>query len=601
MLGLLIEPSPLKGEGLQGYLARLAAKNVLSGQELRRHYLKSPPEPAELSALVPYWGGTHAQLTKPSPAPMALWNTRTRRYCVCCLQEVPYWRAVWELSLVTECPTHNVALIQACPGCGKDLTWACSELARCGSCGVSLLEADAAPADPLRLWLSEQLGRQLIESEAQHLEGPESLSVDRLHQLAVCLGARLSEAGQRKPLKIKESCKLEPARRVAHSATELLKDWPQGLRCHLRTQLAADSAGSWQLSRRLGPIYRDIYKRLDDGCFGFVRSELEQVISQAWKGPINRRNRNLSHASWEGHAWVPIGAAARRLGLDQSLVRRMVNAGEVLAERQTLPSGKATTLVYLEDLRRRDSDLRSGLSLDQLAARWALPESRVRQLASAGVVPFFGGAPSAGERWWFAPSSVEEWVWIGDHLPVYEAPLERQETLSASLRYRLQSEDLARETLLQIRAGGLRPRARLGRPEAIGQWLFEIDDLVRLRGQIEGRDLLTVQECARELQIKDQVAYQLVRLGLLPTEEVHTRQGKVSRVRPSALKAFREVYVFGRDLVSGTQCASKWLAVRLIKDGHVPEAGPGVAGAECRQYLWRRTGELEKLMIGGCA
>src|SRR5712692_288735 len=45
------------------------------------------------------------------------------RLCPACLRERPIWWAVWDLGLVTACPSHRCLLLNQCPACKRKVAW----------------------------------------------------------------------------------------------------------------------------------------------------------------------------------------------------------------------------------------------------------------------------------------------------------------------------------------------------------------------------------------------------------------------------------------------------------------------------------------------
>lgn len=596
MLGLLISPPPEFGEGLQGYLGRVSAQNALSCHELRRHYRKSPPPPEEVQGWPECWTGIHQQLIEPAAKPMTIWNTRTRRYCPVCLKADGIWRAAWELSLVTSCVLHKLQLRQECPACGAQLTWQCNDLASCEVCGALITDIEPSVDDPKRVWLSDLLGQGLIEHKSPNASPLTTLCLSDLHQLSLILGARQSEASQVKPLKVKNSDALETCQRVALAAASLLIDWPFNFRRHIRERLGESELNGWRLPRRLGPIYSDVYKRLSQSSYDFVRSELELVVKSHWHGPINARNRRLSTEAKSDHEWRPISELSHRHAIPIALIRRLVNAGELLTEKMPLPSGRTQTLIYEDSLMRRIDQLRTIINLEQLAQLLSLPEIRVRQLAEVRYFECVGGRPKPGEKWWFTAKNIEGFKRIGTTLPVYENALQGQSSFADILRYLIQPEEHAQTLITKIRNGDLPAIGRLGAPEQIGEWLFSDDATHKLRNELLPKQYLNVQQSAKLLRLKDQVAYQLVHLGLLEADLVHVNEGPVFQIRPDAIDAFKKRYFLGSEIAKELGCAPRWLPPKLRAEGFEPIAGPGVVGAECRQYIWLRIVDLENFI-----
>lgn len=53
------------------------------------------------------------------------------KLCPICLDESPYYRQVWNLSIVTVCPFHQCLLINRCPQCQQEIIWSRPSIAKC--------------------------------------------------------------------------------------------------------------------------------------------------------------------------------------------------------------------------------------------------------------------------------------------------------------------------------------------------------------------------------------------------------------------------------------------------------------------------------------
>lgn len=597
MLGLVASLTPFSNEGLQGYLARLASANAISIQEIMQFYRTSTnSEPMPRWPYPAYWQGIRYQITSPPAIPMTLWNSKGRRFCPVCIERDGFWHACWELTLVTECHEHKVELVHECPSCNMALSWNGTDLHGCGNCGRSLINADITFSDPNALWLSTELGKRLTDDNVHSIEGIGALNVSELHDLAVRFGARISEAAQKKPLKIKCSSSLLAARRVSNAAADLLRDWPRGFNRHLRKLISKKDREDWKMSSRFGRLYADIYRHLPESCFNFIRDEFESTLSVEWHGPVGHRNRRLSRRLVESTSWVPVRTAAARMRIDKALIRRMVKSGEIQVVRQTNPSGKTNTLVNLGDLHNRRTDLSATMNLEQASVFLSLPEARVRQMLQSNLLEYYGGSPSAGERWWISGKTIKIIESIGASLPHSESIPIEAETLAAFLRYRLKQPEMVVEVIARILRGDIAPISRHASPEAIGLWLFRINDLTRICDMSDSVGLLTVNECASALRVKEQVAYDLVRLALVESVKTHDKGVQASRVPLRAVTKFEEEFIFGRDLALHVGRSPRWLVQHLTRSGQLPVAGPGISEANCRQYVWRRSNELNYLV-----
>lgn len=594
MLGLAAALTPFPNEGLQGYLARLASANAISIQEIMRYYRTTmSSDPMHQGPYPACWQEIRHQIISPPAIPMTLWNSRGRRFCPACLDRDGFWHVCWELTLVTECHEHKVGLVHECPSCNMALSWHGTDLHSCGNCGKSLLHANITNGEPKALWLSTEFGKRLSDDNVHSIDGIGALNVSELHDLAVRLGARISESTQKKPLKIKCSSSLLAARRVSNAAAGLLNDWPRGFNRHLRHLISKEDRTDWKMASRFGRLYEDIYKHLPESCFNFVREEFESTLSIEWHGPVGHRNRRLSRRLVESPLWVPVKTAAIRTNVDMSLIRRMAETGEIHAVQQRSLSGRTSTLVSIDDIRKLSSNIPFAFSLQEASSRLALPESRIRQMLEVGILHYLGGRPSGGERWWISSRSIERFAGIGSKLDLRENSHAVFETLSDSLRYRLKSASQATEVICRIVDGSLKPVARHASPEAVGSWFFRISDLIGTCKTPSQEGLLTINGCASALRIKEQVAYELVRLSLIEGLKDGDGETRGIRIGHDAISEFQREFVLGRDIAASLGRSPRWLASNLLSAGYAPVAGPGVVNANCRQYVWHRSVELD--------
>lgn len=171
---LLVRPSPLKGEGLRGYLMRVGEANgqewganvwrVLTGNHNRYHRVSE----AALDNVADALGLSRDQVAGMSyqPAPDADVNASLffghqisrghlrRKSAVCprCLAEQNVISGLWELNAICACPQHGTWLIDQCPACGEPFNWNRPRVSSC-QCGLDLrtARAEIAPPDVLAM------------------------------------------------------------------------------------------------------------------------------------------------------------------------------------------------------------------------------------------------------------------------------------------------------------------------------------------------------------------------------------------------------------------------------------------------------------------
>jgi hypothetical protein len=97
---------------------------------------------------------------------------------------------------------------------------------------------------------------------------------------------------------------------------------------------------------------------------------------------------------------------------------------------------------------------------------------------------------------------------------------------------------------------------------------------------------MTIPDVALKLEVKQEVAFSLVRSGLLPTNDRRVGRRAERRVSMRSLGDFQQRYVFCRDLARILGRSPKSVASFLVREGLTAAAGPEVDG--CRQLVFVR-------------
>ena len=151
------------------------------------------------------------------------------------------------------------------------------------------------------------------------------------------------------------------------------------------------------------------------------------------------------------------------------------------------------------------------------------------------------------------------------------------------------------QLLADIQSGRLLPLGRSLSPDGLGGLLFERELLRDWFSSkfhaAEGE--MTITQVAVRLDVKQEVAYALVRAGLLETSARQVGRRTERCVSAESLAQFERRYVFGRDVARQLGCSPKAAAARLADQGVAPVAGPTLNG--CRQLLFERANVMAQL------
>lgn len=578
---LPIRPSPLEGESAIGFLIRVAAAN---GYERPRHLQRTIrtrdrlcdalglPENGLTSLAGPYpsyWGETELQ----NGLAIADYNHHLMRWCPLCLEESDHLRGQWLLKLSTVCTRHSVYLHDHCPCCGQPQRLERPTVSTCycgGRLTATCLTSASTPVTRLT---------QAIEDAIAGLaptEGLPPLTASEWIRLAKYLGQFADSFHPRRPGQVANLHQLEVATALMRGLSHLLEDWPRNFHVVLasihRTQQATPS-----LRRAFSPIYRVLYVELHAPCFQFLRDAFEFYLHENWWGLVCKRNRSLRPETVEHHPRLTFKDAAKQAGTSLALVRHLVQGDLIESMESPLPSGRHSRSIHQREVERLALIARSMLTLADVAELLQLPERRIRELVSAGIVfPSVSKSSTGSAAWGFSRESVYSLsAVVGRASP---------EAVAVSIKrilrtWRLRSSEFV-ALVKAVMSGQLCSTNETPSPfgaislaeEETREWLRN------LRLNAEG--WLSVDAAARILELKQQVAYELVAKGLLPSART---TASLRQISTNDLRCFQSNYVSLAELARDRQRSPRWLLKVLDA---VPVSGPLVDGA--RQYIFRR-------------
>lgn len=581
---LLIRPAPYSDEAIVGYLCRLSDSNGFTGlRELHRYVLAFGEGDAKtgvaMAAGVPL-GQIH-RLLGPYPSywhvagnlaglATADFNQQTLRWCPECLREAPYLRSSWTIKLVCHCPRHHRRLLDRCPACGSVVRLAKGAFPRC-VCGEKL--SASAQQDALTSSEVKLLDRLHGAIERAERDFTEDLSAASLIRLIRYVGQFEDGQEPERPGQLGDLHELDVVGKVFSRAAVLLDDWPTNFNQLLAATLQ-NRPVSPSLKMSFGRLYRLIYKDLEAPCFGFVREAFEGFIKDQWWGIVCRRNRHLSNDALAGHPRLTLRQAAESLGVGENVLRHLADASVVDVVQARTPKGRISTTIHQEQLDLVGDACASAVSLKTAAGILALPRRRLRELINGGVIEPLLRRREVKAAQWLIPTSELDRL---NHLP--GTACGEEVSINQVLKnWRLGQGEFS-QLVQAIQSGAVSLKTTKGR-SAFGERVCCRASVLNWRKEVRQRySTFSVDEAAAELGVKQQVAYALVRSGLIKT----VGSDKPIRIDRDALASFRHDYVSLATLAKSRKTSPRRLLGELEA---APVCGPTVDG--CRQYFFRR-------------
>lgn len=598
---LLLRPQVRIGEGPRGYLARLAEANRLSVSDLTRIGIVFDAGTLRTqrclsargmnSALDSYLDLIGVELSNRPGA----WVHRSSRCCPRCLQDLAEWRVGWELLFADACPAHGLWLIDQCAKCGGALTWQRPTRLRCG-CGQPLTQQPTGPCPGSVSRLSAVLGEKLLGQLTHHGFGPiEGLDLGQLQRLIRFLGSYADSNPGPRPQKIPGLERLATSWRLTSLAAEMLQDWPKSLYAVLdRMQSERADAGGGRLPGRFGYFYTALYRGFPEEVFAPLREAFENYVAEHWRGALSLRNRRFPASLLQRAAWIPANHACDQLGISRRRLVELIAEKKIAGETRKGPTGREFIVVLRSDVEQQMTALVQELSLIDVAAMLGLTKRRTQALLPQ-LFPEAHRTGSAGMPWAIPRQRADRLLEIIEGTQkVSEAP-EGYVSLGHVLRYWAWSDKAVANLLSDVISGVVIPAFAIDDYLGVPSLAVKTQELRDWHARTHQApcSTLSIPDVAERIGVKQEVAYALVRSGLLATVGMEAGTKRDGRgVTPSALETFGQRYAFARDLAKQLGRSPKAIVEKLRLLGLRPVCGPLIDG--CRQILYLNDSALTK-------
>lgn len=588
---LAIRPRPLPDESTLGYLQRVANANGFGSVGQLFSSLRARQQGAfdELCARLLLGSEDRALLFGSLPAhwehpdtPLGLahsdFNSTQGRWCPLCLRERGVPSGQWALKLVCTCPKHGTWLKESCSRCRANLSW--SEVVQSEGqcpCGASLMDDDTEEAhrdvQALTLLLCGD------SSGVQRLACLSRLNPPTIHRLVRYIGPFQATTRPSHPGQTLDVHRLDVAKGLVVGAAGLLTQWPTHLHKKI-AELQTDAPGSLSVRRTFDPLYRVLYEALPEAEFQFLRDAFEDYLHANWWGLICKRNRRMRPETASGHPRLSLPQMAKAARVPASVVRHMVQAELVPSNSAELMSGRHARSIHLSELQNIQCATDGALSLEKAARALSLPKRRVRELILSGhMSPLVSRQVTKGAAAWLIPKGEI------DQLHVRTTPppgTTNRVSVRDILKYWRLREHEGSALIAAIADGQLHAEGNGLSLVPVGEAMLCTASAKAwlLKHRSEARQDFSVDAAARVLGIKQQVAYDLVHLGVLRS----TNAGALGRrVSVHDIERFQTTYVSLASLASEARRSPRALLAELSAS---PVCGPTINGA--RQYFYRR-------------
>lgn len=573
MARLMVRPAAKPSEGGLGYEYRVAEANGYFSKRvwMRRKRLGLGDSAAMLDAV-------SSALSAENIDDRFLLKIH-QRICPACLKDDRYLRASWDHALFTTCLMHQLKLVADCNQCNYLLLKAPGQISRC-TCGADLCDLPAIAQQPTSIEVA--LSQKWLMREADtKLPLPAALlalsyaDFVRVVLLLGCYGGMPSIA---KPRKVALKKNSGTPNLILRSAADILEQWPTGFHALLRTRVSQHQQGQ-TLHKTFGYFYEALYKELAGEQFDFIRGAFEDWISLEWKGQLTKRHRRVANRIAKGENVKPVSAISKQTAIPSRDLADWVARGELRGSIRWLPSGRRAVLIEANQQDKIDR-LANRLDLQQASAALGMPEVRLRELLAANCI--HGQPPKAGARWQIHISEIERVLGLIKALPIISQGDNRYWSIDTVLRHKLATFDSFAEFVEAIFRNEIACCRASFRAEQ-GFAAIRVCKTSLTGWQQRHVPGVAVPELAKVLNIKQEVAYHLIRKQIIRAKEF----GRLGAfVDETEIEVFCTTYIWARDMAKSSITSARSVIKRLDNLGIAAVVGPSIDG--CRQYLFRR-------------
>jgi hypothetical protein len=320
-----------------------------------------------------------------------------------------------------------------------------------------------------------------------------------------------------------------------------------------------------------------------------LRDTFEAFLAKRWPFPLTGRSR---YGSQVQPSALPLKAVCEVLHVSgKSALRLARDAGVAFSTRRT-STGRRLRLLKATDVPSLAQKSANLIGLRAAAAALGTSRPRVKELVNAGILG--GSVPGRSTRVdRLGIERLRAQVWGSAQISSPE--VRGLVALPVALRHHIPRGRFAELVTDMLRgAVPIYPARDLAGPvfAAVSVPQTVVDRCGSSSSKCS--DFLTVSQAAAALAVKQEVAYALVRNGLLASTRGRSGRRHRALVARSAIDSFRYRFATAVELAQVIGTSPRAAVARLLERGVRPVSGPAVDG--CRQQFFRRGASLDRAM-----
>jgi len=515
--------------------------------------------------------------------------------CPQCFKERPYWPVEWEHILYTACHIHGVMLVSRCPACEVELQWNRPQLSRC-KCGSSIEDwhTVAVTSDEREFCsylvncirkdcgMPGEIGKNVLAAVCQ-----ENLTTNEFLAMTMILGMHcdLSRVGQRHI--VHRPYQVEVFHKLNRLAAENIKHWPKYFHRYLKEakEFDKEEEAPSQFSKPFINIKDAVYRRCSTPGLQFILSSFRAFVIENQHSILSRRQRWIEQRDIDNQRFMPGSVAETALQVSRARIKTLISKGVLQGYVRISRKKREMVVVDKWSMERAKNYLSDQISFQVAGRLLRLPRTRVEELVIGGHLTQY--IDLSEERMTRTLSRKEILEFLSRLSKNRRASLPGEETIEARiiLKNYLDSKNEFSALINEILNGGLVTMQTDSAPVGFADLVLSWEEFSSWRAQLRSRQI-TIDEAAIQLGIKQEVAYSLVRTGLLGSTAEDRGKRNCRTVGLEDIAQFQATYVSAAELAVTGGTSSKKILSSLEARGVRPVTGPSVD--QSRQYFFCR-------------
>jgi len=469
-----------------------------------------------------------------------VWNYYHPRFCALCWGLSNTWRREWELTVLTVCPFHEVRLLSVCPRCGSPLRWGRPKFSEC-ECGEAIEDWPSVESTTEEHIVSVAVWQTFQGQTAETLFADGPLENRVICRLVMLLGAHTIKRRALRPQSEFPYDNAGEMQKHCAAAGKYFADWPSSLYAEFKRRREMLDSACRQSAHPMSQFETAFLKLAKCDPTGYLLTVWDGFLADlgsyavAMNRPVDfliRKLSPLTTATW----------AAKALHMRRTRVIELVRDGVVAGE--IVPHGTSREICFVDwqSLRAHKHERECLVNTRDAARYLGVTRRFLYRLLAAGLVRRTRVDQSSVAM--FNSSELAEFM---SSISSSYGSVYRHKPFYMHVGKFLRSVG-GHDEIISLMQGAIINKKRCFLSPERGARLCEMYVDMRAveaerQRKVTGGGLISIPDAAKELSIKQELLYLLVREGYFPVAEHRVGARTQHWVESEKLMQFRQDFV----------------------------------------------------------